>query len=122
MDKRAKKAWMINLALVLAAVVIVALKDNGPRSTVHAAGTGWETDNIIANALDDNNERVVVINTHTKNIAVYKTYESGQLRLIGARDYRLDMLFHNTAGLEKVEKFGGASFMDVYDLYKQEHP
>jgi len=121
MDKRARNAWMVNLSLAVAIAVTVVVKD-GSRSTVHAAGGGWETNSIMANALDLENERVVIVNTDTKNVSVYKTTESGQLRLIGARDYKYDMLFQNTASLDKVEKFGGASYMDVYDMYKQEHP
>ena len=119
MDKRTRNAWMINLSLFVAAAIVVVVRGGGPSSTVHAAGGGWETDNIMANALDFENERIVVVNTDTKNIAVYKTTESGQLRLVGARDYKWDMLFQNTASLDKVEKFGGASYMDVSDFYEQ---
>ena len=120
MDKHARNAWMINLALVVSAAVIVAVKEGAPRSTVHAAGGGWETNGVMANALDLENERVVIVNTDTKNVAVYKTTEAGQLRLVGARDYKWDMLFKNTAALDKVEKNGGATYMDVVEFYNQD--
>jgi hypothetical protein len=114
-SNNARRAWLINgiLALVLTAGFCAGRM----RSMVHAAGGGWATDGVMANAIDSDAERVVLIDTNKKNMAVYKLQGTGQFRLIAARDYRCDMLLEDTSKLPEVETKNGITAMRARELW-----
>jgi hypothetical protein len=117
MNKSASREWMINALLIAALAVLIAAKC-GP-STLKAAGGGWETNGVLINSTDNIDDRLVVVNTDTKNIAVYRTTNSGQFRLLAARDYKFDLLIPDSSVSDEIEKKGGISFMRAYELYEQ---
>src|SRR5437660_1527145 len=111
----ARRAWMINGALALA--LTAGLCAGRMKATVNAAGGGWDTDGVMANTLDSDTERVVLIDTNKKNMAVYRLQGTGQFRLIAARDYRCDMLLEDTSKLPEVETKNGITAMRARELW-----
>lgn len=111
-------SWALNAALAIA--LIGATVTTHLRSKVNAAGGGWATDGIMANSIDSDQDRAVVIDTDKKQIAVYKIQGSGQFRLVGARDYKYDMLLVDTSKIAEIENKNGITAMRAYELY-QEH-
>lgn len=110
-------AWALNVALVIA--LIGAGATAHLRSKANAAGGGWATDGIMANAIDFDNERVVLIDTDKKQIAVYKVQGSGQFRLIAARDYKYDLLLEDTSGVAEIETHNGITAMRAAELWEE---
>jgi len=114
----AKKAWMINLALALgmglSAWLISALQ---PRA--HAAGGSWETDGILVNTTESDNERLVIVDTEKKQLMVYRTDGVGQFRLVSARNYRYDVEFEDTSKINAIEKRTDGTYLYMYELYQQ---
>ena len=109
--------WALNIALAIA--LIGATMTVHFRSKVNAAGGGWETDGVMANSIDGDTDRVVVIDTNHKNIAVYKVQGSGQFRLVGARDYKYDMLLEDTSKIPEIETHNGITAVRAYELYEE---
>ena len=117
MNTSARREWTIN-ALLLAALAIVIAAKCGP-STLNAAGGGWETNGVMINSTDNPSDRLVLVNTDTKNIVVYRTTDSGQFRLLAARDYKYDLLIPDSSVSDEIEKKNGISYMRAYELYQQ---
>jgi hypothetical protein len=107
--------WALNVALAIA--LIGATMTVHLRSKVNAAGGGWETNGVMANSIDSDTDRVVVIDTNTKNMAVYKVQGSGQFRLVGARDYKYDLLLEDTSKVPEIETKNGITAVRAYELY-----
>ncbi len=110
-------AWALNVALLIA--LIGAGATAHLRSKANAAGGGWATDGIMANSIDGDNDRVVVIDTDKKQIAVYKIQGTGQFRLISARDYKYDMLLEDTSGVSEIETRNGITAMRAHELWEE---
>ena len=110
-----RRAWLINGALAL--TLTAGLIAGRMKSEVHAAGGGWDTDGFMANTIDSDTERVVLIDTNKKNIAVYRMQGSGQFRLIGARDYRCDLLLEDTSRIPEIEGKHGITAMRARELW-----
>ena len=109
-------AWALNIALLIA--LIGAGATAHLRSKANAAGGGWATDGIMANSIDSDNDRVVVIDTDKKQIAVYKIQGTGQFRLINARDYKYDVLLGDTSGVPEIESRSGITAMRAYEIWE----
>jgi hypothetical protein len=111
-------AWALNVALVIA--LIGAGATAHLRSKANAAGGGgWGTDGIMANPIDGDTDRAVVIDTDKKQIAVYKIQGTGQFRLIAARDYKYDMLLEDTSGVPEIENKNGITAFRAYQLWEE---
>ena len=113
-----KNPWLINGALAIGLALIALVMTGQLKSSAHAAGTGWETDGMLVNTLDGETDRVVLIDTNRKNIAVYKLQGSGQFRLIGARDCRYDLMLEDTSKIPEIEQKHGITAQRAAELWE----
>jgi hypothetical protein len=114
----AKKAWLINLFLAMGMGLSWWLA-GALQSRAHAAGGSWETDGILVNTTESDNERLVIVDTEKKQLMVYRTDGVGQFRLVSARNYRYDVEFEDTSKINSIEKRTDGTYLYMYELYQQ---
>ena len=114
MNSQTRTAWLINGLL---AVILVLLAGHylGSSTPAYAAGGGWDTDGIMAVTAVDV-DRVVLIDTKSKQIMVYKT--TGKMfRLVGARSFEYDVLVDDSAETQIEKAPQGMTWMQMYNQY-----
>jgi hypothetical protein len=118
LNKKLKKIWLMNgvIAVTLLAAIVVVRQFT---SAANAAGGGWETDGILVNTTDSANERLVLVDTESKRIMVYKT-DAGQFRLTSARSYFYDTDMIDTSKTEEIERKNGITFIQAFEFWQQE--
>lgn len=116
--QNATRAWLFNLALALGLALLGVVITAHFNSSTHAAGTGWETDGMMVNTIEGESDRVVLIDTNRKNIAVYKVQGSGQFRLIAARDCRYDLMLEDTSKIPEIEQKHGITAVRAAELWE----
>lgn len=111
-----KNSWTIN-ALLAAILALLCGYYYNMNSQKAYAGTGWDTNGVMALSAAGENERLVIIDTTKQNFMIYKTQGVGQFRLVGARSYKYDVEMDDTAAspYEKSATYG--TFLQVYKDY-----
>jgi hypothetical protein len=113
MNDTMKNTWVINGLLAVILVLLGGYYFNQPEQLAHA-GTGWDTDGIIAMSTDPA-ENLVLIDTKKQNMMVYRS-TAQKFRLIGARSYKYDVEIEDTEN-SPIAKGNGATYIDMMNLY-----
>jgi hypothetical protein len=114
MSDKMKAAWAVNGLLAVIFVLLAGHYWNTPATPAYAVGGGWETNGIMAGTALDT-ERIILVDTTTKNIMIYKII-GNSFRLVGARAYDYDVLIEDSAGTP-IERGTGATWRNVRDLW-----
>jgi len=118
MSNRAQSEWRTTFA-VATVLILCAVLMRYLQTPALAGGGSWETDGILANTTEGDNERLVIVDTKLNLLLIYKTDGVGQFRLCGARNYRYDVEMKDTAGIDEIEKKGGINFVRSYEMYQE---
>jgi hypothetical protein len=113
MSDKLRINWTINGLLAVILVLLCGYYFQTPMQKAHA-GTGWDTNGIMAMTTAAN-ESLVLVDTAKQNIMVYKATQQ-KFRLIGARSYKYDVEVDDTEGTSIV-KGNGATFIDMMKFY-----
>ena len=120
MNTRAKNSWLLNLGLASAGTItLLLLHLLGAQAPVHATGGSWDTDGILVNTTESEIERLVIVDTRSQSIMVYKTEGLGKFRLTAARSYKYDLELQDTSKNDEIEQHSGATVLRIYDMYEE---